>query len=405
MKIVVLFFMKQKYASKKLFAVIFLVAFLNLAGFGIVIPLLPYYAKSFGANPFLVGLLISSYAAAQFVGSPLWGRWSDTLGRRLVLLLTIIGSVLGYVLFGLAESLIALFVSRILTGLMNGNISVVQAYVSDITDEKDRARGLGLIGAAFGLGLVLGPALGGIFSHWGFAWPAYVAAILNFLSLVAVYFWLPESLTNEHKAQPASSHKSMVSMHYLKKAFRRPLVGPALGTRFMFSLSFNIFATVFAIYAELGLGFSTVTTSYMLAYVGILMVLVQFFLIAPLAKWFGEFPLILYSVLLLIFAMAGWALAQNIVLLLIILIPMALAGGVFNTVINSVLSKIVRKDETGGILGLSMGIDSLTRIITPLLGGYLLQKYGLSAPGIAGAVFLILIVPPTWKIFSRRESS
>ncbi len=393
--------MGSKNSSKKLFVIIFLIAFLNLAGFGIIIPLLPYYAKSFGASPFLVGLLISSYAAAQFVGSPFWGRLSDSWGRRLVLILTVFGSVLGYILFGLAGSLTALFSSRILTGLMNGNISVVQAYVSDITDEKDRARGLGLIGAAFGLGLVLGPALGGVFSHWGFAWPAYVAAILNFLSLLAVYFWLPESLRNKRNASP----KRALSLFHLKKAFGRPVVSSALGTRFMFSLAFNIFATVFAIYAELGLGLSTVTTSYLLAYVGLLMVLVQFFLIAPLTNRFGEFRLILYSVLLLIIALLGWASAQNRVQLLIVLLPMALAGGVFNTVINSILSKIVKKNETGGILGLSMGIDSLTRIITPLLGGYVLQEFGLPAPGIAGALLLLLIVPVIWKVFSKREAS
>ena len=202
---------------------VFLVVFVDLLGFGLILPLLPYYADAYGATPIIVGLLTASYAAAQLVGAPLLGRLSDRYGRRPILLVSIFGTFVGFVMLGVAEwlgnglaswlglaasanafILSFLFASRMLDGLTGGNISVAQAYITDVTTEENRAQGLGMIGAAFGLGFIIGPATGGLLSTYGYAVPAFAAAGLALLNLVAVYFYLPESLTPEKRKEMAA---------------------------------------------------------------------------------------------------------------------------------------------------------------------------------------------------------
>ena len=158
------------------FASIFFIVFIDLLGFGLILPLLPYYAEAFGASDTVVGLLVASYAAAQLIGAPILGRFSDRFGRRPILLLSLVGTLLGFLLLGFANTLWILFAARILDGLTGGNISVAQAYITDVTDARDRVKGLGMIGAAFGLGFIIGPASGGLLSRWGYDVPAFVAA-------------------------------------------------------------------------------------------------------------------------------------------------------------------------------------------------------------------------------------
>ena len=267
---------------------IFIIAFLNLMGFGIIIPLLPYYAETFGAGATEIGLLIAAYAAAQFIGSPIWGRFSDRYGRRPALMISVIGAAIGYIIFGLANSIIILFLSRILAGFMGGNISVAQAYIADVTDEKDRARGLGLIGAAFGLGFITGPAIGGALSAWGYEIPAYAAAFLDFFNFIAIYFWLPESLTLEQMKASHASREPKFSLRELRQALTRPLVGALLNSQFVFSLAFAMFTTVFALFAQHRLNLDAESTGFILAYIGILIVIVQGGLIGKLTAYFSE---------------------------------------------------------------------------------------------------------------------
>ena len=205
---------------------LFLIVFIDLLGFSLILPLLPFYAETFGATPFQIGLLVAAYAAAQLVGAPLLGRLSDRFGRRPVLLISLIGTFIGFLILGFASSLWMLFASRLLDGFTGGNISVAQAYITDITDEKDRAKGLGLLGAAFGVGFIIGPAVGGILSVYGFAVPAFVAAGLSLISILGVIFFLPESLTAEARARLEKKAKQEFSLGNLWAAINRPRVGP-----------------------------------------------------------------------------------------------------------------------------------------------------------------------------------
>lgn len=401
--------------NKKL-ATIFAIVFVDLLGFSILIPLIPFYAKEFQANDTVIGLLIASYAAAQLVGAPILGRLSDKYGRRPVLLISILGTIAGFIMLIFANSLWLLFLSRIIDGLTGGNISVAQAYITDITDEKNRAKGLGLIGAAFGLGFIIGPALGGLLSTvganingfvaWEYALPALAATVLATFNWLAVYFWLPESLTKEQMAEAvANPQKSAFNWHTLQAAFARPMVGPLLKTRFFFSLAFAMFQTVFALYALDRFGFGAAETAYVLTYVGIIIAVVQGGLIGRLTARFDEGGLLFVSVLLMSGSLLAWAVAPTIWVLLLVMIPLAFSGGVFNTVINSQLTKSVTPQEIGGTLGLSAALESATRVLAPTMGGLLLDTMGSSAPGIVSAILVASLIPYVWKQIVKKPLS
>ena len=378
-------------------ATLFVIVFVDLFGFGIILPLVPYYGERFGADAGLIGLLVASYAAMQFFSSPFLSRLSDIHGRRPILMLSILGTGLGFVIMGFAGSLAMLFASRILDGITGGNISVAQAYISDVTDDKSRAQGLGIIGAAFGLGFIMGPATGGILSKWSMTLPAFVAAALAGLNLVAVYFLLPESLPPEKRGIQAAGSRRAFSFSAFREALSRKLVGPLLNVRFLYRMAFGTFEGIFVLYALYRFGLSADKTSYILAYVGVLIVLVQGLAIGRLTARFRENHLIFGGFLLLGLSLISWAYAPTVTILLVVLAPLALSGGVLNTVINSSLSKVVHADEIGGILGISSSLDSLSRVISPALGGYLLEHGGTWAPGLFGSVLLVLFLPYAWK--------
>jgi DHA1 family tetracycline resistance protein-like MFS transporter len=298
-----------------------------------------------------------------------------------------------------AAILALLFFGRVLDGLTGGNISVAQAYITDITDEENRARGLGLIGAAFGLGFIIGPAMGGALSAGErYAVPALVAAGLAFLNWIGVLIWLPESLSREARTELAKRPDgAILSVTELWRALRRPRFGPLLQVRFFYGLAFATFTGVFGLWAQYRLGLDSTQTGYVLAYLGLLVVLVQGVAIGRLTKRYAESRLILWSVALLLVSIAVWAFTSQISLLLGVLVPIALASGVLNTVINSSITKAVYPEEVGGALGLANSIESLTRVLGPSIGGFVLGAIGTWAPGIIGVVILAWLVPYVWR--------
>ncbi|MEI7845102.1 MAG: MFS transporter [Chloroflexota bacterium] len=375
--------------NKKLFSVI-LVVFIDLLGFSLILPLLPYYAKTFQANSFTTGLLVASYALAQLIGAPLLGRLSDRYGRRPILLVSIFGTFLGFLLLGFANALWMLFVSRVIDGLTGGNLSIAQAYIADVTDAKSRSQGLGMIGAAFGIGFIIGPVAGGVLSQWGYAVPAFVAAAVSMINLVLVYAWLPESLTPEMRAERNGvSSRPPVTLGALLDALKRPFSGSLLITRFFFGLAFAAFQTIFSLYALLKFNLNARDTGFVLAYVGVLSVITQGFLVGWITRRVREDILILVSAGITSLTFLGWAFAPTLPILLLVMLPNSMAVGMLNTLLSSTLTKAVAPHEVGGILGLSASIESSTRIIAPTLGGYLLQQVGTWAPGLAGAVIMV----------------
>ncbi|MEP0806433.1 MAG: MFS transporter [Chloroflexota bacterium] len=374
--------------NKRLFSIIFVV-FVDLLGFSLILPLLPYYAKTFNASEFTTGLLIAVYALMQLIGAPILGRLSDRYGRRPILLISVFGTFIGFLLLGFATALWMLFAARILDGITGGNLSVAQAYISDVTDAKNRAKGLGLVGAAFGLGFIIGPVTGGLLSQFGYNVPAFAAAGLSLINLALIYAWLPESLTNEQMKQAGEQSKPRVTLEALITALKRPFTGPILITRFFFGLAFSIFQTIFSLYALTRFNLSARDTGFVLTYVGILSVFVQGFLVGRLTARFREDVLITFSVALMAVSLLGWALAPSVFWLLVVLTPTAISGGTLNTLLSSTLTKAVTSQEVGGILGLSAAVESSTRIIAPILGGALLERVGTWSPGVFGAIVMV----------------
>jgi len=384
-------------------ALIFGFVFIELLGYSLVLPLLPYYAETFGASLTLVGLLGTVNAFCQLLAAPVVGRLSDRYGRRPLLLFSIGGTVVSFLILGLAQSLGMIFLSRALDGLFGGNVALARAYIADVTDENSRARSLGIIGAAFGLGFIFGPAMGGLLSAYGYSVPALAAAGLSALNLVAVALWLPESLTPSVRERIRATPRVALTFPGLWEALRDPCCAHLLEIRFVYGLAFTLFQANFALWAKTRLGLTAQSTSYVLTYVGVLAVLVQGLAIGRLTARFREPSLILGGTISLALGMLAWAATPSVLWLLPVLAVLALSGGVLNVVLTSQLTKSVPPERVGGVLGLATSLYTLAQIVSPGVGGFVLERVSSWAPGALGGVLMILTVWLTLRHLARER--
>ncbi len=366
---------------------LFSVVFVDMLGFGLILPLLPYLAATYGASPLIIGLIGAAYPLGQFIGAPLVGRLSDRFGRKPLLLFSIAGTFLSLLMLGFARSIAVILLSRFFDGLTGGNITVAQAYIADTTDEKNRAKGMGLIGAAFGLGFILGPASGGFLSQWGYSVPAFFSAGLSAINMILITVLLKESLAKEKRVKKGERAQKRNPLSNLKNALSKPIAGPLLRSIIVFSLAMSLFESVFSLYAKQRLALNAQTTGYILAYVGILVSIVQGGAMGALTRRFKEHTLLRFGVVTLMFSFLGWAIAPNVPVLMVILIPLSLSSGILSTILRSSLSKSVLPRETGEIMGTSAAMESLTRIAAPALGGFLIGVAAW-APGLLSSLLL-----------------
>jgi DHA1 family tetracycline resistance protein-like MFS transporter len=387
--------------DKRRLATIFAVVFVDVLGFGLILPLLPYYATRFGASAFVIGLLTASYPAAQMIGSPILGRMSDRFGRRPILLVSIAGTAVSFLVLGSATALWMLFAGRILDGLTGGNFTVAQSYITDVTTAENRARGLGLTGAAFGLGFIIGPALGGLLSQWGYGVPAYVAAGVATLNVILVAVFLPESLTDERRAELAAQPRGGVTFKRLVDGLKRPLFGDVLQLRFVFGIAFATFQTMFSLWALKHLNLQPQAIGLLLAYVGVLSVIVQLALIGPLTRRFSEGLLMVVTLAVAGVFFVAWGVSPNIPVLLVVLTPLCFAISIQNTVSQSVLSKTVGPSEIGGAFGLSSAVQNVGSIAAPIIGGAIIGGLGAWAPGVLAGILCVGLVPFAWNKFAK----
>ena len=267
--------------------VIFITVFIDLVGFGIVIPVLPFYAEgtSFGASPREVGLLFASYSIMQLVFAPVLGRLSDKYGRRPILLISLLGTSVGFLILGFATTLWMLFLGRIIDGISGGNISTAQAYIADVTTKEDRAKGMGLIGAAFGLGFVFGPAIGGILSRWGINVPFLFAGGLAFANAILLYFTLPETITPDHPARASAA--SGRGWGQLVTALKNSRLAMVLTIYFLSIVAFSIMTATFSLFLMFRFGYDAFHNGWIFAFVGMISAFIQGGLIGRLVKKFG----------------------------------------------------------------------------------------------------------------------
>ena len=389
--------------------ILFLIVFIDLIGFGIIIPLLPFYGEFYQASPEMVGLLMATYSFTQFLAAPFWGRLSDRIGRRPVLLVSLAGASAAYVWLGLAESLWTLFAARAVGGAMAGNISAAFAYVADITTRENRAKGMGMIGAAFGLGFIAGPAIGGILAgsdpvNADFRTPAFAAAALSVTALIMAIATLKESLSAEIRQRLAQQPpKKRLAM--FREALDRPVIGLLLLLTFLATFVFAGLESTFAMWSRRQFGWGPQQNGYLFAFIGLLSALIQGGLIGRLARRFGEARLVVQGAVALAIGIALIPFSTNVVVLVL---AMSLAGYGFSIIspsLNSLISLQSSEDEQGGIMGVTRSASTMARFIGPAWAGLLFGGLGRDWPYFVGAIIMVVVAVLGLRAIKKLEKT
>lgn len=383
----------KKIGTKPLLLV-FLTVFIDLVGFGLIIPVLPTYARELHASDAMVGLLMASYSMMQFIFTPFWGRLSDQVGRRPILLVSLLASSIGYMVWGLSNSLLMLFLARMIAGAGNANIAVAQAYISDVTSLEDRAKGMGLVGAAFGMGFVLGPAIGGICATFGLAMIGFVAAALSLIDFVLTFFFLPEP-SNRSKA---GSERYGKGLSFYLDTIKDPSLKISLAIFFISTFAFANMETTLVLLTHDQFKFTTNMNSWMFTYIGVVIVMVQGGLIHRLSKKYGEKKLIGGGTFLAALGLMLTPATVNLVVLALALALLAIGSGINNPSNQSMLSKLAPADRTGGVLGVGQSLATLGRILGPIVGATSYQYLGYSAPYWIGTVAMVVALALSFRL-------
>ncbi len=362
--------------------VIFLTIFVNLVGFGIIIPLLPFYAETFGASPLVIGLLFAVFSVCQLIAAPALGDLSDRYGRRPVLIFSLAGTVVSFVMLALAQSIPMLFLARIVDGLSGGNISTARAYVADVTEPRDRAKAYGLIGAAFGLGFIMGPALSGVLAKISYTAPVWAAAAITMVATVMAWLWLPETV-HRQTAGTGMPFRNLAAM------LRRPGLRRMLWIDFIYWFAFAIFQTTFALFMARRFGFDVSQTGYFFAGFGVLGAVVQGLLIRPIVHRLGDKPTFILGLACTAFGLVCATFAPTLTLFTLALVPLAFGIGFGHPTVAALVSRAGRGDEQGRVQGAAGAMESLGRAIGPVWGNAALQRFGDAMPYMSAAACLV----------------
>jgi MFS family permease len=376
--------------------IIFIVVFLDLLGFGIVIPILPYYAEAYGANGLTLGWLLAIYSAMQLVFAPLWGRLSDAYGRRPILVATILGQGASLLVLGFAPSLAWLFVGRALAGICGANLSTAAAYIADVTPEEGRARGMGVIGAGFGLGFIFGPAIGGLLSHWGYGTPMFVAAGVALAAGVFAWARLPEPHLEPGLRQ---QHRRSLDRSAIRESLGDGRTRIAILLFFVLTLAATQTETAFALFLESRHGYGAREAGLLLGFTGLVMAGVQGGLIGPLSRRFGEAWLVALGALALGAALVVFATTSQLALIVVSLAFLGFGMGLTHPSLQSLASRGAAPGRQGATMGVYQSAGSLARVAGPPVAGFLYDVHGAAVPFLAAAALSILAfgAAATWQ--------
>lgn len=369
-------------ATRSRLPILFLTVLVDLIGFGIVLPLLPLYADGFGSGGAAIGLLVTSYAVAQFFMAPIWGRLSDRHGRKPILILGLIGSAFAYIVFAYSQSFTWLFASRLLAGVGGSTIPVAEAYIADVTPPERRAGNMGLIGAAFGLGFTIGPALGGILGSISFEAPGLFAAGLCTVNAVAAGFLLPETLPPEQRSGRGRNFRYTIQA--LGRAFRMGDLRRALILYFLFTTAFAVIQPTLSLFGAARFGFEAAEVGYLFAFLGLLSAVMQGALVRRLVPRLGELRLIRMSGVPFVAGMILISLSQTVPVLLTGLALLAIGYGGALPSLLGLVSRVAPDDLQGGVLGVGQSVGSLARIVGPAAAGFAFDL-GTGVPYMMGA--------------------
>jgi MFS family permease len=360
-----------------------IVVFVDLLGFSIILPLLPYYADSFHASNEMIGYLVASYSICQFLAAPILGGMSDRFGRRPLLIYSQFGSFVGFILLGLANSLPLLFLSRIVDGVSGGNISIASAYIADVTEPKDRSGAYAIIGIAFGVGFLIGPAIGGTLAHnFGYSVPAFVAAFFSLCSTTLTIFYLKEHQhVRDETVRTGLSYYTRI-VDYLKikdlKAY--------LYTFLFFALPFSLYVSMASLYMKRKFGVDEQTVGFFLAYVGILGIIYQGAFIRPLVKRFGDLKLMRIGMVALALGIGSIFFVEHFWQMFVTAAVFSFGTGIVRPTLTSLIVSTAPINRRGGVQGVTSMLESASRSVSPILGGWILQLFIPNFIGLAGFV-------------------
>lgn len=362
----------------------------DILGFTIILPLLPFYAERLGATPTVVGTLVAVYAVCQLISGPILGQLSDRFGRRPILLISQAGTLAGFIMMAFANTLWMVFLARALDGATAGNLSTAQAYISDVTKPEDRARSFALIGIAFGFGFLVGPGITGFLAHYSYKAPIWAASALSFTSIVFTFFLLPrQEPTHEEAAGaeagpgPGGKRLSLISWGQYGQFFRIPQTSRLLFQWMCFSLSFATFVAGFALFAERryqwnGHALGPREVGYLFAFNGFIGIIMQGGVVGKLVTWFGERRLVAIGFLGLLLGYSGVGFTYTIPEFLVVTVFTSVVGAGLRPALTSLISKQVERRQTGVIIGLTQSLTSVAQITAPPLAGFLIGRQWLT---------------------------
>ncbi len=404
---------------KRALLTVFLTILLDLIGFGMILPFLTFYAQEFHASPLQIGLLFSSYSLTQLLCAPLLGRLSDRAGRRPVLLGSIAGSAISYVVFALAPNYAVLLLARSLSGVAAANYAIAQAYMADVSTPQERSKAMGLVGAAFGLGFVLGPALGGVLeqlgasvaplAHIGPRLVPFAAAGLSTLNLLIASVSLPESLSPELRRSAASRGGSWMGFRELREVWRDTPLRGLMVLFFLVMLCFSMMETTLALFCQARFGFGARETSWLFVFVGIVLVIVQGGLLGRLVRKFGERRLILGGIVLMALGLALLPLTpvtippvwSKLGLLFLSLLLLAVGNGIHNPSTTGLLSRLAGEESQGSTIGLSRSFGALARILGPSAGTWIFAAAGVRWPFWSAGLLMMVALAVAVDVLRR----
>ncbi|MFO7526053.1 MAG: MFS transporter [Ignavibacteriaceae bacterium] len=390
--------------NKTALTLIFLTVFIDLLGFGILIPILPAFAKKeLGVDETAIGIAIAIYSFVQFLFNPFFGKLSDKYGRRPVIIFTLLINAFGYVIFAFTNSFLMLLISRIVAGIGGSSIGVAQAYIADVTTKENRSKGMGLIGSAFGLGFMFGPLLGGVLSEYGYMITGFGAAGFSFIAFLLTIFLLPES--NVNRAVTEDKKRMLIDIKGMKVILSKPELAFLIGIFFI--LTFSI-ANIYGTFALLGLhvyGFSDLQNGYLYGIMGFFSALVQGGLISYINKILSRKKILIIGSFLTMISLAFLPFGQTFLGITLILIVMVFGTSSFQPTLLSLISEVATDSEQGVTLSINQSFSALARVLGPLWGGFAFEFLGYPFPFLTGAVFtffmfllLVFYLPKIMKL-------
>jgi len=388
--------------NKKALTIIFLTVFIDLLGFGILIPILPTFASAeIGVSDFGIGVLVAIYSLIQFLFNPIVGKFSDRVGRRPIILVSLLLTSISYIIFSFSTTFLALLMSRFLAGLGGSNIGTAQAYIADVTDKENRAKGMGMIGAAFGLGFVFGPIMGGFLSHYGYEYVGYASATFSFLAFLFALFMLPESV-KEKKSMKGFSVK-LFNFQDVGKIIKIPNIGIFV---FLFFIIIFSVANIYGTFALLGnkyYGFTNRENGYLFGIIGIVSAIIQGGLMKRISKSLSEKSILFLGMIFLMTGLFLIPFGMTFSGVAFVSIIYAIGAGILQPTIISFVSKYSPEDKQGMVLGFNSSMGSLARVLGPLWGGFAFEFLGYEAPFITGAIFTFFTLIGTWYLIKTKK--